>query len=187
MKKLLYIFAFSIAASFYACSDGVEQMLVGRWTLEKSEISDLESFCEYQSLKSLDEIDKELKQIDMEIESADNVVKESLQQHRKNRELQKSKYAPDSVKLEIEEHLKELVGNFVFDVRSDKTFSLSSPTDSASGTWSLLNDSVISTLISGRPSEDIRILSLSNSKLTLSSTEIDDDGYELTTIMNYTK
>ncbi|MBO7142252.1 MAG: hypothetical protein J6V76_04000 [Bacteroidales bacterium] len=187
MKKLLYVAALCAAVSFYACNDGVEQMLVGRWTLEKSEIADLDSFCEYQSRKSLDEIDKELKQIDMELETADKVVYESLVEHRRTVEKRKEMFAPDSIKIDVENNMKELIGNFFFDVRGNKTFSLSSPNDSVSGNWSLLNDSVISTLISGRPSEDVLIMSISGSKLVLSSTEYDDDGYELTTIMSYSK
>ncbi|MBQ1883649.1 MAG: hypothetical protein II165_01400, partial [Bacteroidales bacterium] len=70
MKKLLYIAALFLVVSFVACSEGYEQMLLGKWTLQKSEIEDLDGFCEYQSHKTIDELDKQLKLIDMELESA---------------------------------------------------------------------------------------------------------------------
>lgn len=187
MKKLLYIIALFTVVSLWSCSEGYEQMLLGKWTLQKSEIEDLNSFCEYQSRKTLDELDKQLKLIDMELESADAVHKPALEAHRASVEQQKSQFSVDSIRTEIQQNMESLFGNFFFAFRGDKSFTLSSPNDSVSGTWSLKGDSIISTLISGRPAEDINIISLSDSKMELSTTEIDDDGYSLTTFMSFTK
>lgn len=187
MRKLLFISAIYALLCICACSESYEQMIVGKWTLDKSSITDIESFCEYQSRKTIDELDKSIKQIDMELETADEAHKSSLELHRSMVEQQKAQASPDSVRADIEANLNSLVGNFFFEFRSNKSFSLSSVTDSVSGTWSLKGDSLISTLISGRPAEDIVILSLTNSKMELSATEIDDDGYELTTVMYFSK
>lgn len=187
MKKILYIFAFMAVVCLYACSESYEQMVVGRWTLVKAEIVDFDSFCEYQSRLSTEELDKKLKQIEMELETSDEVHKPVLKQQRDLVESQKLQFVTDTIKADISENMNQLIGNFFFDLRSNKTFTLSSPNDSVSGTWSLKGDSIISTLLSGRPSEDITILSLSNSKMEVSTTEIDDEGYEITTLMSFTK
>ena len=187
MKKILYIFAVLTLIFICACSDSYEQMLVGRWTLVKAEIVDFDDFCDYQSRLSTEELEKKIKQIDMELETVDEVHKPSLQQQKELAESQKLQCVPDSIKADVSDNMNQLLGNFFFDLRSNKTFSLSSPNDSVSGTWSLKGDSIISTLLSGRPSEDINIISLSNSKLEVSTTEIDDEGYEITTLMSFTK
>ena len=187
MKKILYITAICALFCVCSCSENYEQMLMGKWTLDKSSITDIESFCEYQSRKTIEELDKTLKQIDMELETADATHKSSLELRRSMVEEQKSQAVPDSVRADIESNMNALIGNFFFEFRSNNIFSLSSPTDSVSGTWSLKGDSLISTLISGRPAEDIIILSLTNSKMQLSATEIDDDGYEITTVMDFSK
>ena len=187
MKKLLYVIALFTFVSLWSCSEGYEQMLLGKWTLQKAEIEDLNGFCEYQSHKAIDELDKQLKLIDMELETADAVHKPALEAHRASVEQQKSKYSVDTIRTDIQQNMEALFGNFFFAFRSDKSFSLSSPNDSVSGTWSLKGDSIISTLISGRPAEDINIISLSDSKMELSTTEIDDDGYALTTLMSFAK
>ena len=187
MKKLLYIAALFLVVSFVACSEGYEQMLLGKWTLQKSEIEDLDGFCEYQSHKTIDELDKQLKLIDMELESADNAHRETLEAHKASILQQKLQYSVDSIRTEIQQNMESLFGNFFFAFRGDKSFTLASPNDSVSGTWSLKGDSIISTLISGRPAEDINIISLSDSKMELSTTEIDDDGFALTTRMSFTK
>ena len=187
MKKIFYIIIVLVIACFYACSESYEQMIVGKWTLVKAEIVDFDSFCEYQSRLSTEELDKKLKQIDMELETVDAEHKPVLQQQRELVESQKLQFVPDTIKADVSDNMNQLIGNFFFVVRGDKTFSLASPNDSVSGTWSLKGDSIISTLLSGRPSEDINIISLSNNKLDISTTEIDDEGYELTTIMSFTK
>ena len=187
MKKILYIYAILALISVCACSESYEQMLMGKWTLEKSSIKDIDSFCEYQSRKTIEELEKTIKQIDMELETADAAHKSTLEQRRSTVEQQMAQSVPDSVRANIEDNLNSLVGNFFFEFRSNKSFSLSSPNDSVSGIWSLKGDSLISTLISGRPAEDIVIMSLTNTKMQLTATEIDDDGYELTTVMDFRK
>jgi len=187
MKKILYIAALFLVVSFVACSEGYEQMLLGKWTLQKSEIEDLDSFCEYQSHKTIDELDKQLKLIDMELESADNAHRETLEAHKASILQQKLQYSVDSIRADIQDNIESLFGNFFFTFRTDKSFTLASPNDSVSGIWSLKGDSIISTLISGRPAEDINIISLSDSKMELSTTEIDDEGFALTTRMSFTK
>lgn len=186
MKKILYISALFVCATLFACSEGYDKMILGKWTLDKSEIEDLNSFCEYQCRKSIEELDKSLRQIDMEIESAQPALKQTLEFRRDGILKQKSSIVVDSVRAEIEDNLKGLVGNFFIEFRTNKTFTISSLNDSISGSWSIKGDT-ISTLISGRPAEDIIIKQLSDNKLELYSSEIDDDGYELSTLMKFSK
>ena len=186
MKKILCLASLCAAFLLSACNEGYDTIILGKWTLQKAEIVDVDDFCEYQSRKTIEEIDKSLKQIDMEIQNADASHKSNLELQRSGLEQQKTLYAVDSVRADIDENLNSISGNLYLMFRSNKTFSLVGPNDSLSGSWSIKGDTIY-TLLAGKPTEDILIKELTKSKLAITSSEIDDDGYEITTNMVFQK
>ncbi|MBR4440914.1 MAG: hypothetical protein IKS00_05130 [Bacteroidales bacterium] len=186
MKKIFCLVALCVAFLLSACEEGYDTIILGKWVLQKVEIVDIDDFCEYQSRKSIEEIDKSLKQIDMEIQNADPILKANLEQHRSGLEQQKALYVVDSIKADFDENFKNIIGQLYFQFRSNKTFALVGDNDSLSGSWSIKGDTIY-TLLAGKPTEDILIRELTKSKLSITSTEIDDDGYEITTNMVFNK
>ncbi|MCQ2973557.1 MAG: hypothetical protein MJ211_01955 [Bacteroidales bacterium] len=189
MNKNFYIFCLiGLVLFFYSCKEGYEKEIIGKWVLEKSEMLDLDSFCDYQSNQNISQLKNKINQIDIELSniSSDEIEKEKLLLQKENTQKLIEKYSSDSIKVEVLKHLDELVGNFYFNFNEDKTFSLSNSKDSIFGSWSILGDT-ISTLLSGNPAQDIIIKTLNSNKLEISTTEYFNDGFEQTTIMEFKK
>ena len=186
MKKIFCLASLCAVFLLTACEEGYDTIILGKWVLQQAEIVDLDDFCEYQSRKTIEEIDKSLKQLDLEIQNADPVHKANLELHRSGLEQQKSLYVVDSIKADFDENFKSIIGQLYFRFRSNKTFALVGANDSLSGSWSIKGDTIY-TLLAGKPTEDILIRELTKSKLSITSSEIDDDGYEITTNMVFKK
>ena len=187
MKNLFYTLAFiALISILTSCTPKPEEMILGAWNLEKSELENIDEFAQNMIDMQVLILDEQITQLQTQIdESSIEGEVETLQPQLDALLAQKAELTIEKFKEGFLPKLEEMTDGFVLDFAEDKSYT--KLPENNKGTWDLNEDaSEITITGDDGESKNFTITELSAEKLVL-KIEDGEEEMKMVMIMSFTK
>lgn len=187
MKTTHKILTALIAMAATACSNPLEEQLLGNWTLDQYQIIHLDSICDTKAAAAKTTTTKAIELARHQLDSAKTAQeRKDIQEKIQQLQQQLSTYTTETFKNEYTQIANEQIGQMTINFQTGKYIQVKvagSP-DKQAGTWKVSNDT-ISTLFDNQPAEILIVKNITSNTLTLFSPALDEQSLDL--VMKFSK